>query len=113
MAAIDDLERIAAVDGVDGIFIGPADLSADMGYRGRIDAPEVQEVIEKAIGRIVAAGKPAGILTFNETFNRRYLDLGVTFLAVGSDVTEYASALRALAGRYGRGLGEPKLPTGY
>ncbi|RWX75963.1 2-keto-3-deoxy-L-rhamnonate aldolase [Neorhizobium lilium] len=112
MAAIKDIERIAAVDGVDGIFIGPADLSADMGYRGRFEAAEVQEVIEKALGRIIAAGKPAGILTFSETLNRRYLDLGATFVAVGADVTEFSSALRSLAARYGRGQGAPKL-SGY
>jgi 4-hydroxy-2-oxoheptanedioate aldolase len=111
--AIENLEAIAAVDGVDGVFIGPADLSADMGYLGRIEAPEVQEVIERAIGRIVAAGKPAGILTFSETLNRRYLDLGATFVAVGSDVTELASALRGLAGRYGRGAGGNGSGSGY
>jgi 4-hydroxy-2-oxoheptanedioate aldolase len=76
-----------------------------MGYRGRFEAPEVQEVIEKAIARIIAAGKPAGILTFSETLNRRYLDLGACFVAVGADVTEFSTALRALAARYGRGQG--------
>jgi len=111
-AAINDIERIAAVDGVDGIFIGPADLSADMGFRGRFEAAEVQEVIEKAIGRIIAAGKPAGILTFSESLNRRYLDLGATFVAVGADVTELSAALRALAARYGRGQGDAR-SSGY
>lgn len=105
MAAIDDIERIAEVEGVDGIFIGPADLSADMGFRGQIGAPQVQDVIENAIRRIVAAGKPAGILTFDEELNRRYLDLGATFVAVGADVALYTSALKTLAGRYGRGSG--------
>jgi 4-hydroxy-2-oxoheptanedioate aldolase len=113
MAAIDDLERIAAVEGVDGVFIGPADLSADMGYRGRIEAPEVQQVIESAITRIVSAGKPAGILTFNEGLNRRYMDLGASFVAVGADVTEFSGALRTLAGRYGRGVGAVKHSAGY
>jgi 4-hydroxy-2-oxoheptanedioate aldolase len=113
MAAIDDLERIAAVDGVDGVFIGPADLSADMGYRGRMEAPEVQQVIETALARIIAAGKPAGILTFNEDLNRRYLDLGASFVAVGADVTELSAALRSLAARYGRGIGAPKPSSGY
>lgn len=111
--AIANLEAIAAVDGIDGIFIGPADLSADMGFIGRIEAPEVQEVIEGAIGRIIAAGKPAGILTFSETLNRRYLDLGATFVAVGADVNELGSALRALAGRYGRGAGAGPSGAGY
>ncbi len=103
MAAIRDLENIVAVDGVDGVFIGPADLSADMGYLGNADAPEVQEVIEKALGTIVSSGKAAGILTFSESLNRRYLELGATFVAVGADVTEFAGALANLAGRYGRG----------
>jgi 4-hydroxy-2-oxoheptanedioate aldolase len=111
--AIANLEAIAAVDGIDGIFIGPADLSADLGFIGRIEAPEVQEVIESAIGRIIAAGKPAGILTFSETLNRRYLDLGATFVAVGADVNELGSALRALASRYGRGAGRSGTGAGY
>jgi 4-hydroxy-2-oxoheptanedioate aldolase len=111
--AIDNLEAIAAVDGVDGVFIGPADLSADLGYLGRIEAPQVQEVIEQAIGRIIAAGKPAGILTFSETLNRRYLDLGATFVAVGADVTELSATLKALAGRYGRGPGGGAAGSSY
>ncbi|SFB58627.1 4-hydroxy-2-oxoheptanedioate aldolase [Rhizobium sp. NFR07] len=111
--AIANIEAIAAIDGIDGVFIGPADLSADLGFLGRIEAPEVQEVIESAIGRIVAAGKPAGILTFSETLNRRYLDLGATFVAVGADVTELAVALRGLAARYGRGAGSVGSGAGY
>jgi 4-hydroxy-2-oxoheptanedioate aldolase len=99
-AAIADLPNILNVDGVDGVFIGPADLAADMGYLGRMDAPEVQAVIEDAIGTIVAAGKAAGILTFNETFNRRYLELGASFVAVGADVTEFSGVLKALSARY-------------
>lgn len=112
-AAIADLENIAAIDGIDGIFIGPADLSADMGYIGRIEAPEVQEVIEKAIGTITAAGKAAGILTFNEALNLRYIDLGARFVAVGSDVAEFAGSLRSLAARYGRGTPGAGGSSGY
>lgn len=99
-AAIADLERIAAVDGIDGIFIGPADLAADMGFPSDLEAAEVQATIESAIATIVKAGKPAGILTFNEALNRRYLDLGATFVAVGADVTEFSSALQRLRRRY-------------
>lgn len=99
-AAIADLDNILKVDGIDGIFIGPADLAADMGYLGRIDEQEVQDTIRAAIRKIVAAGKAAGILTFNETFNQRYLELGASFVAVGADVTEFSSALRSLASRY-------------
>jgi 4-hydroxy-2-oxoheptanedioate aldolase len=112
-AAIADLENIAAVEGIDGVFIGPADLSADMGYIGRIEAPEVQEVIEKAIGTITAAGKAAGILTFNEQLNLRYIDLGARFVAVGSDVAEFAGALKGLAARYGRGAPGSVGRSGY
>ncbi len=100
-AALADLERIAGVEGIDGIFIGPADLAADLGFPGNLEAPEVQEAIEAAIATIVKAGKPAGILTFNETLNRRYLELGATFVAVGADVTEFSTALQRLRRRYG------------
>ena len=99
-AAIADLDNIVKVEGVDGVFIGPADLAADMGYLGRMDAPEVQAVIEDAIAKIVGAGKAAGILTFSEAFNRRYLELGATFVAVGADVTVFSAALSRLARRY-------------
>ncbi len=101
-AAMADLERIAAVDGIDGVFIGPADLAADMGLPGQLQAPEVQAVIETGIATILAAGKPAGILTMDETLNRRYLELGATFVAVGADVTEFSAALRRLASAIGR-----------
>ncbi len=99
-AALADLERIAAVDGIDGIFIGPSDLAADMGFPGDLEAPEVQAAIETAIATIIRAGKPAGILTFNEALNRRYLELGATFVAVGADVTEFSTALHQLRRRY-------------
>lgn len=112
-AAIADLANIAAVDGVDGVFIGPADLAADMGYLGRMDAPEVQSVIESAIRTICAAGKAAGILTFNEAFNRRYMELGASFVAVGADVTEFSQALKTLATRYGKGTTGPGTGKGY
>lgn len=101
--AMANLSAIAAVEGVDGVFIGPADLSADMGHGGRLDVPEVQAAVEAGIGTILAAGKPAGILTFDEEMNRRSLELGATFVAVGADVTEFTRALGGLARRYGRG----------
>jgi len=112
-AAINDLDNILAVEGVDGIFIGPADLAADMGYLGRLDEPEVQAVIEAAIVKIVAAGKAAGILTFNETFNRRYLELGASFVAVGADVTEFSNTLRGLSSRYKGGSAPAPSKSGY
>jgi 4-hydroxy-2-oxoheptanedioate aldolase len=98
--AMQNLEGIAAAEGVDGIFIGPADLSASMGHRGNAAHPEVQAVIEDAIGRIVKAGKAAGILTSNNDWAQRYLDLGATFVAVGTDVGVLAKQTSALARRF-------------
>ncbi|WP_370241058.1 4-hydroxy-2-oxoheptanedioate aldolase [Pararhodobacter marinus] len=97
MAALDD---ILAVEGVDGVFIGPADLSADMGYRGNPGASEVQGAIADAIRRIRAAGKAPGILTSNEAQAREWIDMGVTFCAVGIDVLVLANSLRALAAKF-------------
>ena len=106
--AMENLEAIAAVEGVDGVFIGPADLSASMGHRGNAAHPEVQAVIEEGIGRIVKAGKAAGILTSNNEWARRYLDLGATFVAVGTDVGVLAKQTTALARRFkGEGAGAP------
>ncbi len=96
-AAIDNIDAIAGTEGVDVVFIGPADLSADMGYLGQLDAPEVEEVIAHAIARIRAAGKVAGIVLFNPDDFPRYIDLGISFLGMGSDVTSLAAALRDLA----------------
>lgn len=99
-AGLDQLEAIAAVDGVDGIFIGPADLAADMGYLGRPGLAEVQARVEDAIGRIVKTGKAAGILTSDQQLARRYLELGATFVAVGSDIGLIGTAARQLAAAY-------------
>jgi 4-hydroxy-2-oxoheptanedioate aldolase len=100
--AIDNLEAIAAVDGVDGIFIGPADLSAAMGHVGELTHPDVQATIDKAIGRIVATGKAAGILTADEALARKYLSLGATFVAVGLDNNLLMKATSALAEKFKR-----------
>ncbi|MBL8350135.1 MAG: 4-hydroxy-2-oxoheptanedioate aldolase [Burkholderiaceae bacterium] len=101
--ALQNLEQICAVDGVDGVFIGPADLAASMGHRGRPDHPQVQAAIEGAIRTIVASGKAAGILALDPKFARRCLDLGATFVAVGIDVTVLAQGVRRLAGDFGLG----------
>jgi len=85
-AALDRLEAIASVDGVDGVFIGPSDLSASLGHIGNPAHPDVQKALEDAVRRLRAVGKPAGILTGNEDEARRYIAWGYTFVAVGSDV---------------------------
>lgn len=93
IAALDD---ILAVDGVDGVFVGPSDLAADMGFVGRPGASEVQAVVNDALNRIRAAGTAAGILTSDRTLAAGYARDGVEFLAVGSDVGVLRAGLKAL-----------------
>jgi 4-hydroxy-2-oxoheptanedioate aldolase len=100
---LDNLEAIAAVEGVDGVFIGPADLAAALGHAGDLKHPQVQAAIEDAIRRLVAAGKPSGILTGDEPLARRYLELGCLFTAVGSDLALLRSSADALARRFKSG----------
>jgi 4-hydroxy-2-oxoheptanedioate aldolase len=95
-----NLDAIAAVEGVDGVFIGPADLSASMGHRGNPGHPEVQAAIEDAIVRIQKAGKAAGILSADEKLARRYIELGATFVAVGVDTTVLMRGLQTLAAKF-------------
>ncbi len=109
VAALADLEAICAVDGVDGVFIGPADLAASMGHRGNPGHPEVQAAIEQAMRTIVASGKAAGTLTSDTRLARRYLDLGCTFVAIGVDVLVFASAARRLAAQF---KGQPPTAAG-
>jgi 4-hydroxy-2-oxoheptanedioate aldolase len=99
-AALRAIEEIAAVDGVDGIFIGPSDLAADMGFLGRPGERAVQDAVEDGIARIIAAGKPAGILTSDETLARRYIELGARFVAVGTDVTLLSQATGSLLAKF-------------
>lgn len=98
--AIDNIEAIAALDGVDGVFIGPGDLAASMGHIGQLGHPEVVAAIEAAIRRIAATGKAAGVLTGDETLARRYIAAGATYVAVGSDIGLLARGAEALAGRF-------------
>lgn len=97
---VDALEAILAVDGVDGAFIGPADLSASMGYLGQPEHPEVTRAIDAAIGRIVKSGKAVGILHSGVAQARHYLSLGATFVAVGVDAVLLARAAEKLAGEF-------------
>jgi 4-hydroxy-2-oxoheptanedioate aldolase len=98
--ALANLEDIAATDGVDGIFIGPADLSASLGHVANPGHPEVQGAIDGAIKRIVRGGKAAGILTTDEALARRYLEMGATFVAVGLDTSLLARATSELAAKF-------------
>lgn len=85
-AGLAALPAILAMEGVDGVFIGPSDLAADMGFPGQLEAPEVQAAIDGALRAIVASGKSAGVLTFDPAQARRYAAMGVTFIGVGGDI---------------------------
>ena len=97
VTALANLAAICDVEGVDGVFIGPADLAASMGHRGKPTHPEVREAIDGAIRTIVASGKAAGTLTSDPALARHYLELGCTFVATGVDILMFAHAARRLA----------------
>lgn len=99
-AGLDNLDAIAATPGVDGVFIGPADLSASLGHVGQASHPEMLRVMDEAVTRIVRAGKAAGILFSDEALARRYLALGATFVAVGLDTQILVRQTSALAALY-------------
>ncbi|UWQ41087.1 HpcH/HpaI aldolase/citrate lyase family protein [Leisingera aquaemixtae] len=97
MAALDE---ILQVKGIDGVFIGPADLSTDMGHQGNSAHPEVRDVIADAIARIKAAGIAPGILGTTDEATQAYADMGAQFLAVGIDVMVLARNARDLAAKW-------------
>jgi len=98
--ALQNLEAIAGVDGVDGIFIGPGDLSADMGFLGQPSHPEVVATIDDAIRRIKACGVAPGILTGDEALARHFINEGCLFTAVGADVSILVRETERLAVRF-------------
>ncbi len=99
-SALDQLEAIAKVEGIDGVFIGPADLAASFGHVGNPAHPEVQRALEDAARRLTTIGKPAGILTPNEEEARRYIGWGYNFVAVGADLGLLKGGADALAKKF-------------
>ena len=97
---LESLEAIAKTDGVDGVFIGPADLAAALGHLGNQQHPEVQSAIQDAIKRIRGLGKPAGILATDEASTHRYIEWGTTFTAVGLDAMVLARETEKLAAKF-------------
>ncbi|MGI9393308.1 MAG: HpcH/HpaI aldolase family protein [Boseongicola sp.] len=97
MKSVENIDAIAAVEGVDGVFIGPGDLSADMGFPSQPVAPEVQAAIKHCFERVRAAGKAVGIIAFDRASVQNYVDMGATFVAVGGDVSLLARAIRDAA----------------
>ncbi len=94
---LDNLEAIAATDGVDGIFFGAVDLSASMGFLGQPDHPEVIRAIDDAIRTVKASGKFAGFLSADQAISRHFLDQGANFAAIGVDALLLSNAARSLA----------------
>jgi 4-hydroxy-2-oxoheptanedioate aldolase len=99
-AAVAAVEEILAVDGVDGIFLGPSDLAASMGVLGQQEHAEVRAAVEHCLAAAKAAGKPAGVNAFNPATARSYLAAGAEFVLVGADVAILARGSEALAAEY-------------
>lgn len=99
ISAARDAVAIGRVKGIDGVFIGPADLAASMGHMGRPDHPEVQHEIRRTIHACVSAGVPVGIFT-NEAAVPDFLQAGASFIAVGTEIGLLASSSRAIAHRF-------------
>ena len=98
--ALDQIEAICAVEGVDGVFIGPADLHASLGYTGETANPKVLPLIDEALRRIRKAGKAPGILSPVEADAKRFLECGALFVAVGADVGILARGAEALRAKF-------------
>ena len=98
--SIENLEDIAAVEGIDGVFIGPSDLSASMGHLGNPGHPDVIEIIENSLDIITKAGKAAGILSVDEELAKQYAEQGARFIGVGVDAALLSKATRDLAKRF-------------
>ena len=96
-AGLEALDDILAVNGVDAVFIGPSDFSADLGHLGNPGALEVQAVIDDALARIKASSKAAGIMALDPVAACGYIDRGVNFVAVALDAMVLAKSLRSIA----------------
>jgi 4-hydroxy-2-oxoheptanedioate aldolase len=100
LKALANLESIAAVDGVDGVFFGPADLASSMGLLGKPSDPAVQAAVAQGMATVKKAGKAAGTLTADRRLARQYLEQGALFVAVGVDTTMLVKAAKELAAEF-------------
>ena len=98
--AVENAAEIAAVDGVDAIFIGPSDLAASMGLRGQQQHSDVLAAVDTTFKTVRDAGKLVGINAFNLEQAQAYIDAGASFVCVGADVQQLASATRALVEKF-------------
>ncbi|QDL94574.1 4-hydroxy-2-oxo-heptane-1,7-dioate aldolase (plasmid) [Paroceanicella profunda] len=103
--ALGEIEAIAAVEGVDGIFVGPADLAASLGHPGETGHPEVKAAVLDAIRRISAAGLPPGVLTLDQAFAAEAVEAGARFVAVDLDLSLLQRGARARAAEWRARLG--------
>lgn len=108
---LENLDAILQVEGIDGVFIGPADLSAALGHRGNPGHPEVQEIIVASINKIRAAGKAAGILSADEKLAKQYLAMGTEFVAVGVDTSLLMKSMNQLLSKFKDGVAAPVSTT--
>ncbi len=99
-SAVESVQDILKVDGVDAIFVGPSDLAASMGLLGQQEHPEVRAAVEHCLAAAKAAGKPAGVNAFNPDTAHHYLDNGANFILVGADVALLARGSEALAAAF-------------
>lgn len=111
--ALENLDAILDVDGIDGVFIGPADLSASLGYPDNAGHPEVQSIIEASIRRIRAAGKAAGFLAVDPAMAQKCLQWGANFVAVGVDTMLYTEALDRRLAMFRSGPAGQTVKTSY
>ncbi|WP_437890371.1 2-keto-3-deoxy-L-rhamnonate aldolase [Phytobacter sp. V91] len=111
--ALDNLDAILAVEGIDGVFIGPADLSASLGYPDNAGHPEVQRVIQDALERVRATGKAAGFLAVSPDMARKALQWGANFVAVGVDTMLYTEALDSRLALFKAGIGKQSAAGSY
>lgn len=111
--AVEHVAEILAVDGVDAVFVGPADLSASLGLLGQQGHPTVIAAVERVLEAAAAAGKPAGVNAFDPVVAEHYLDRGASFVLVGADVSLLARASEGLAERFIDGRGTASRGDGY
>jgi 4-hydroxy-2-oxoheptanedioate aldolase len=100
-AGVEAAAEIAAVDGVDGVFVGPSDLAASMGLLGRQTHPDVVAAVHRTFEAVRATGTPVGVNAFDAALARSYVDAGASFVLVGADVTLLARGSEELAERLG------------
>ena len=99
-AGLEALDEILKIDGIDGVFIGPADLSADLGHMSDMMHPDMQKVIMSSIEKIAASGKAPGILSLNDEMTQKSLDAGARFVAVGIDMITLTTTASALSAKW-------------